>query len=461
MTGFLLFLLLVLLLFLLSSSATPGRKTCGTDSVGSTDIDDDLSSNPFPYTAVRGVSYNVSYDSRALLINSKRVLLQSGIVHYPRSTPAMWPGILRRLREAHLNTVQTYVFWNYHESVQGTWDWSTASRNLSQFLSLAAAEGLFVNLRLGPYVEAEFAHGGLPAYLKAVNGIVFREYNEAWLNATRYYLEYLRDWLQPHLPRNGGNVVLAQVENEYANLAPNKYIEWLTDLAVQLQKDMGIVFYVNVQPNAPTIILDATDQFNPYDFVNLTARVRHQHAMVVESYTGWFEGWYDGHSSRPTEDHSIAVGEFVAAGGTYYSCYMVTYTTCAWMQLLVSYRLTPPILILLCLRCAVSWRDEFRSMGRGHRGDDGVYSVVRVFCSSQRERAAESCQICELGSFSKNHRTVCIHCYQQRLCMAGPLTECHLERPTWESNPFLHVVNKESMVASSFFLTFMSARRAL
>ena len=69
----------------------------------------DISALPFPYTAVRGRPYNVSYDSRALLIDSQRVLLQSGIVHYPRSTPGMWPGLMRRLREANLNTVQVTI----------------------------------------------------------------------------------------------------------------------------------------------------------------------------------------------------------------------------------------------------------------------------------------------------------------------------------------------------------------
>jgi len=44
--------------------------------------------------------------------------------------------------------------------------------------------------------------------------------------------------------------------------------------------------------------------------------------MVVESYTGWFEPWFNAHSHRSAEDHSIAFGEFVAAGGAYYTYYM-------------------------------------------------------------------------------------------------------------------------------------------
>jgi len=104
-----------------------------------------------------------------------------------------------------------------------------------------------VNLRLGPYVCAEFAHGGLPAYLKAIPGIQFRAYNAAWLNATRYYLEYMRDFLQPHLPHNGGNVILAQLENEFGQIEPNPYIEWVADLALELNRTMVPALLLHVR----------------------------------------------------------------------------------------------------------------------------------------------------------------------------------------------------------------------
>ena len=328
---------LILLLFTVDVSAGALATDCGMSSVDSnrherTSMDAprhcasaDLSSHPSPYSLVRGAPYTVSSDERAITINGQRVLLQSGIIHYPRSTPSMWPSLLRNLRLANLNTVQTYVFWNYHELSAGQWDFHSESRNLSHFLALASAEGLFVNLRLGPYVCAEFAHGGLPHYLKAVPGMVFRDYNPAWLNATRYYLEYMRDYLQPYLPKHGGPVILAQVENEYSQSdPPSHYIVWLAALTVELNEAMGIVFYINNQQWAPLSVLAARDSYVPVevDYINGTARARKQPALVVESYTGWFEPWYNAHSHRPAEDHSMAFGEFVAAGGAYYTYYM-------------------------------------------------------------------------------------------------------------------------------------------
>ena len=59
---------------------------------------------------MRGVPYNVSYDSRALLVNGQRVLLQSGSVHYARSTADMWPGIMRLSRVHGINIICAYVF---------------------------------------------------------------------------------------------------------------------------------------------------------------------------------------------------------------------------------------------------------------------------------------------------------------------------------------------------------------
>ena len=153
-------LLVILLLLAIRLCSAAAAAACG---VYSDDRCDDvaaappvdLSSHPLPYSAVRGTTYTVSSDERAITINGQRVLLQSGIIHYPRSTPAMWPSLLRNLRLAHLNTVQTYVFWNYHELAPGQWDFHSESRNLSHFISLAEREGLFVNLRFGPYVCAE------------------------------------------------------------------------------------------------------------------------------------------------------------------------------------------------------------------------------------------------------------------------------------------------------------------
>merc|ERR1711915_261154 len=61
----------------------------------------------------------VTYDGTSLIIDGKRRLLISGSIHYPRSTPEMWPGIIDKAKEGGLDCIQTYVFWNMHEPEQG------------------------------------------------------------------------------------------------------------------------------------------------------------------------------------------------------------------------------------------------------------------------------------------------------------------------------------------------------
>ena len=103
--------------------------------------------------------YTVTYDNRSFMINGTRTLLLSGSVHYPRSTPAMWDGILQEMVKDGLNMVEIYIFWNLHEFKQGQAYNFKGNANWMMFVEKAAAAGLFVNLRIGPYVCAEWNYG--------------------------------------------------------------------------------------------------------------------------------------------------------------------------------------------------------------------------------------------------------------------------------------------------------------
>lgn len=60
----------------------------------------------------------VTYDGRSLMLDGARRMLFSGDIHYPRSTPEMWPRLIESAREGGLDVIQTYVFWNVHEPIQ-------------------------------------------------------------------------------------------------------------------------------------------------------------------------------------------------------------------------------------------------------------------------------------------------------------------------------------------------------
>jgi beta-galactosidase GanA len=135
---------------------------------------------------------------------------------------------MKMAKNRGLNTIQSYVFWNIHEQKEGVLDFSGRA-NLSRYLQDAADAGLFVYLRVGPFVAAEWHQGGLPVWLNHVANISFRSSNDVWKSYMRKYLLTIVDYITPYLAKNGGPVILAQIENEYhgTDLA---YVDWCGSL---------------------------------------------------------------------------------------------------------------------------------------------------------------------------------------------------------------------------------------
>ncbi|KZV23197.1 beta-galactosidase 16-like [Dorcoceras hygrometricum] len=133
-----------------------------------------------------GSGGEVTYDGRSLIIDGERKLLFSGSIHYPRSTPDMWPALISKAREGGLDAIDTYVFWNLHEPRQREYDFS-GRRDIVRFIKEVQAQGLYVCLRIGPFIESEWSYGGLPFWLRdEVPQIVYRSHNEAFENGPPY-----------------------------------------------------------------------------------------------------------------------------------------------------------------------------------------------------------------------------------------------------------------------------------
>ncbi|KAK7251320.1 hypothetical protein RIF29_34400 [Crotalaria pallida] len=126
-------------------------------------------------------SAKVTYDSNALIINGQRRIIFSGAVHYPRSTVEMWPDIIQKAKDGGLDAIETYIFWDRHEPVRRAYDFS-GNLDFIKFLKLIQDGGLFVILRIGPYVCAEWNYGGFPLWLHNIPGIVLRTDNPIYKN---------------------------------------------------------------------------------------------------------------------------------------------------------------------------------------------------------------------------------------------------------------------------------------
>ena len=111
------------------------------------------------YDLILNESYNISYDSRSILIDGNNVILYSGGMHYARGTPTQWDNVMKLAKNMNLNNIQTYFMWNIHEPyIKGDISWSGLG-NITQFLELAIKHKLYITLRIGPYVCGEWNYG--------------------------------------------------------------------------------------------------------------------------------------------------------------------------------------------------------------------------------------------------------------------------------------------------------------
>ncbi|KDP33944.1 hypothetical protein JCGZ_07515 [Jatropha curcas] len=266
----------------------------------------------------------VTHDGRAIKINGTRRILISGSIHYPRSTPEMWPDLIKKAKEGGLDAIETYVFWNAHEPERRKYDF-TGNLDLFRFIKAIQAEGLFAILRIGPYVCAEWNYGGFPVWLHNRPGIQFRTANEVFMDEMQGFTEeiVLLAKQQQLFASQGGPIILAQIENEYGNIMSaygaggKAYINWCANMANSL--DIGVPWIMCQQDDAPQPMINTCngwycDQFTPNN--------PNSPKMWTENWTGWFKGWGGKDPHRTAEDLAFAVARFFQTGGTLQNYYM-------------------------------------------------------------------------------------------------------------------------------------------
>ncbi|MCC7205134.1 MAG: beta-galactosidase, partial [Phycisphaeraceae bacterium] len=104
----------------------------------------------------------ISFDGQSLLLDGRRLWLVSGAIHYSRTPHELWADRIRAAKQAGLNCIETYVFWNLHEPAPGKFNFR-GDADLRHFVKLVGEAGMYCILRPGPYVCAEWDFGGLPA----------------------------------------------------------------------------------------------------------------------------------------------------------------------------------------------------------------------------------------------------------------------------------------------------------
>lgn len=155
---------------------------------------------------------DLEVNNRYLTLDGKPWLPVMGEFHYSRYPQAQWEDELLKMQAAGVNIISTYVIWIHHEEVEGEFDWS-GRRDLRHFVELCAKHGLFVFVRIGPYVHGEVRNGGLPDWLVAEGSV--RRNTPDYLNHVRRFYGEIGQRLEGKLWKEGGPVIGIQLENEY------------------------------------------------------------------------------------------------------------------------------------------------------------------------------------------------------------------------------------------------------
>ncbi|XP_048133867.1 beta-galactosidase-like isoform X1 [Rhodamnia argentea] len=269
-------------------------------------------------------SCSVSYDRKAVVIDGKRRILISGSIHYPRSTPEMWPDLIWKAKQGGLDVIQTYVFWNGHEPSPGKYYFEDRY-DLVRFIKLVQQAGLYVHLRIGPYVCAEWNFGGFPVWLKYVPGIAFRTENKPFMDAMQGFTQKIVNMMKAErlFQTQGGPIILSQIENEFGPVeweigAPGKaYTKWAANMAVGL--GTGVPWVMCKQDDAPDPVINTCNGYYCEDF---KPNSNNKPKMWTEAWTGWYTEFGGAVPHRPAEDLAFSVARFIQNGGSFINYYM-------------------------------------------------------------------------------------------------------------------------------------------
>ncbi|XP_030749415.1 beta-galactosidase-1-like protein 3 [Sitophilus oryzae] len=277
---------------------------------------EDLPTN-YEYYTDGGISSGLNANQTYFTLNGKNITIFSGTFHYFRVHSAYWRDRLRKIRAAGLNAVETYVSWNLHEFYSGQYDFGKGGSDfqdfldVEQFLKIAQEEDLFVLLRSGPYICAEWEFGGLPAWLLREDGIKVRTNDEVYLGYVSRYFKELFKILAPLQFTNGGPIIAFQVENEYGNTY-NSDSDYLHSL-IKILKENNVteLLYTSDPPSAGTrgalpneILMTANFNTDAKDNLDkLNGFQTNKPTMTMEYWSGWFDHFTETHHTVSVETY--------------------------------------------------------------------------------------------------------------------------------------------------------------
>ena len=270
--------------------------------------------------------------NKTFLLNGKPFVVKAAEIHYPRIPREYWEHRIKMCKALGMNTICIYIFWNLHEQREGVFDF-TGQNDVAEFCRLAKKHGMYVIVRPGPYVCAEWEMGGLPWWLLKKKDIRLREQDPYFMSCVDRFEKNVAKQLAPLTIQHGGPIIMVQVENEYGSYGEDKaYISQIRDTlrkywdtsnakTTLFQCDWNSNFEKNGLDDLTWTMNFGTGAKIDDQFSRLRELRPNSPLMCSEFWSGWFDKWGARHETRPAKDMVAGIDEMLSKGISF-SLYM-------------------------------------------------------------------------------------------------------------------------------------------
>ncbi|KAL1543811.1 Beta-galactosidase 16 [Salvia divinorum] len=200
--------------------------------------------------------------------------------------------------------------------------------DIVRFIKEVQSQGLYVCLRIGPFIEAEWSYGGLSFWLHDIPGMVFRSDNEPFKIYMQNFTTKIVNMMKSEnlFASQGGPIILSQIENEYQNVERrfgNKgppYVRWAAAMAVGLKT--GVPWVMCKQDDAPDPVINACNRLR-FGETFVGPNSPNKPALWTENWTHFYDVYGNTTKIRPAQDIAYHVALFIVKmNGSYINYYM-------------------------------------------------------------------------------------------------------------------------------------------
>lgn len=175
----------------------------------------------------KGEEINVT--SRYFTRNGKPWIGVMGEFHFSRYSRENWHRELAKMKAGGITIVSTYLFWIYHEEIEGKMDFG-GDNDIRAFIEECKDVGLDVVIRIGPWAHGECRNGAFPDWLLKKD-YKLRDNNEEYLAVVKKWYQSIYNEVKGLFYKDGGNIIAVQIENEFVDNA--EHLAKLKEIAVE------------------------------------------------------------------------------------------------------------------------------------------------------------------------------------------------------------------------------------